>query len=1130
MPGCSGTVPTFGSPTEFTMAPSGRTVNLIGRVVGDATSTNFTLGIYRKLGSAPTFLLAERIASLPLSFAGASPLAGDPFPYSDTIDAHGTWHYRMRIECLGADFGGATAADQAASTANVQASPNLPAVVADGQDITLTEKTTKGWTGWNVVLYRRYRSAPTFSTDEIVSTDPITAGAGNFDVSVEDVPTQGGRWYYQARIEDSIGALSTPAVTDVTTVDVPHVIIPGVTTTTPPPTIPEDSPASSTPVPRTSVPQEGVDEHIVLVAVTGTPATGLTYRDYKYLSGTYQRMEWWYHRIGGCGRFRLHLRENLTQTELNTAIDDGWEVHVRIRLPGETAYKLWYRGVIRSVHSDRSGNEIMTELRGYGYVEQMNFVQVQKVYPKGMSVKQVVDDIVDHYLKPHTRILRPYDLRPTDISGVDASPYTLKGDLHFECSALKAIKFLAELQGQREWGVAADRSFYFFNTSNIQVVKNYFLDNTNIKVIGGGKAFSKLNQVKVEGKAFTGREYLKVRNDPTDVTESGLFEKPYEVPWITDDRDADRWADNIILKYRDRENWKTFTWDQVDQQLESNHPNAALGKLQFFGADMSNEREIFTFGKIQYIKGGLSRKGEVIEIGSTVQQASVHQPVITATVFAGAYRRDLVEELEAEVYDPLLALQGKLRQFRNPNTDIILPSEGKVWGEPFALFDPTLQRVVRYTYDATEWVPQLGSRRVAALPPFGEFAGQTIFLITAGQVGVLYYWTGAAWQQVSGGGSASGENLLVSVAQTGHGFSVLDAIRHNGTQWVKAKADSTSTLGTHIVTAVADANNFTAGFAGKFTITGHGLTPAHYYFVSITTAGLLVIDEPTSGASNPLVFVQDANTIWVLPWRPSLLGGSGGSDPLLISVAQTSHGFTAKDVIRWTGTTWVKALANAAGTLGTHIVISVTDANNFTCCSAGLRTVYGHGLTAGHYYYLSDITAGLLDINEPLSQSSYSNPLALIHDVSRFEVFQWRPSALIGKTIQEETASDNSSGDTTTNSASFVAVGSPALAFVQSVAGTIWVTISGTAVPNGGPGDMRVGLGIDLDGSAYAAIEKNLGGSNITHDGFSFTIPISGVAAGSHTLKAAIKYLGTGPNVGVKRGSTTPLTIVVRHT
>lgn len=97
-----------------------------------------------------------------------------------------------------------------------------------------------------------------------------------------------------------------------------------------------------------------------------------------------------------------------------------------------------------------------------------------------------------------------------------------------------------------------------------------------------------------------------------------------------------------------------------------------------------------------------------------------------------------------------------------------------------------------------------------------------------------------------GGGNASGVSLVRDIAQTAHGFAACDVIRHNGTSYVKAQADSEGNAEVYgIVTEVQDAHNFTVtthGYASCFS----GLTAGTYYFLSASTAGAYTVTAPTT--------------------------------------------------------------------------------------------------------------------------------------------------------------------------------------------------------------------------------------------------------------------------------------------
>ena len=137
-------------------------------------------------------------------------------------------------------------------------------------------------------------------------------------------------------------------------------------------------------------------------------------------------------------------------------------------------------------------------------------------------------------------------------------------------------------------------------------------------------------------------------------------------------------------------------------------------------------------------------------------------------------------------------------------------------------------------------------------------------------------------QTTAGGAGGSGESVSWSVTQTSHGLAVGDVIYNNGTNYVKAQADDTATLGLFVVSAVADANTFTATFSGKITLSS--LTAGEYYFVSNSTAGAYVATEPTSGYSNPILFALSTTEAVVLPYRPSGLSSDAAAGRTALDV------------------------------------------------------------------------------------------------------------------------------------------------------------------------------------------------------------------------------------------------------
>ena len=117
------------------------------------------------------------------------------------------------------------------------------------------------------------------------------------------------------------------------------------------------------------------------------------------------------------------------------------------------------------------------------------------------------------------------------------------------------------------------------------------------------------------------------------------------------------------------------------------------------------------------------------------------------------------------------------------------------------------------------------------------------------------------------GGGSGGGGATTEVTQNTHGLQVKDAIRHNGSTWVKAQANTGDTLALGVVVVRGDANTFTVAQSGRFEITSHGLSVGQWYYLDASTAGALTAAEPS--ISQPLVYVESSSHVFVYPYRPT---------------------------------------------------------------------------------------------------------------------------------------------------------------------------------------------------------------------------------------------------------------------
>jgi len=123
----------------------------------------------------------------------------------------------------------------------------------------------------------------------------------------------------------------------------------------------------------------------------------------------------------------------------------------------------------------------------------------------------------------------------------------------------------------------------------------------------------------------------------------------------------------------------------------------------------------------------------------------------------------------------------------------------------------------------------------------------------------------------------AGDGLISTgtVTQASHGFAAKDVIRHNGTTWVDAQANSIAgCTDVWVVTSAPTVNTFVAVKSGRVTVSGHGLTAGTLYYLSADTAALLTTTKPVGNVTRPLgyylpcVYVESANVLHVLGGEP----------------------------------------------------------------------------------------------------------------------------------------------------------------------------------------------------------------------------------------------------------------------
>lgn len=177
----------------------------------------------------------------------------------------------------------------------------------------------------------------------------------------------------------------------------------------------------------------------------------------------------------------------------------------------------------------------------------------------------------------------------------------------------------------------------------------------------------------------------------------------------------------------------------------------------------------------------------------------------------------------------------------------------------------------------------------------------------------------------------SRKNIVTVVYQLGHGFTTLDRVTHNGTQWVGVTDISQEHYG---VVNVIDANTFELHTSGVIK-TPNELTVRNMYATASS-------DAPSQTVSGIKVGWFDGQEGFHV--EKTISGGANASG-CYSTVTQTAHGFSTLDRVRKT-TVWVAV----TDTLIEHSgIVEVIDANTFRVYSCGIISVPSN--TTAYYAY-----------------------------------------------------------------------------------------------------------------------------------------------------------------------------------
>src|SRR5262245_7952404 len=296
----------------------------------------------------------------------------------------------------------------------------------------------------------------------------------------------------------------------------------------------------------------------------------------EYIKQDCSAITWTYDALGGCGSAEITLRryfdsygdiDHFYQVEIYEGIDmyrrgfrieigggvfggmpglgDPLNAQLPMRLTG-TAVLRW-SGFIREIVPVLDVPEQVT-LRCSGWVRQLEYIAVaSKVPPQGpitftgpADIGAVARSIIDNFVIPGTQIRRSSGQNLCQDTGITISTTGLT----FETNALEALKNLADIGGNCEYGVTADREIYFLPRSD--VVKQTWTIGDRVQYFEPSKGST--DEV-VHTVILAGNNGFRAVLNLVPAEAGYYLERTISVPSIANQNEASLWGQAFAAKY-----------------------------------------------------------------------------------------------------------------------------------------------------------------------------------------------------------------------------------------------------------------------------------------------------------------------------------------------------------------------------------------------------------------------------------------------------------------------------------------------------------------------------------------------------------------------------------------------------
>lgn len=297
----------------------------------------------------------------------------------------------------------------------------------------------------------------------------------------------------------------------------------------------------------------------------------------QYLTPFAVSVDWEWRRVGGCGRANIKLAMEYRKIDFD-ADDD-----IQIRIGSGSSSKLVYRGWIAKVTPTlKIGPEVKLDIRGY--FDKLLKIVVhddgdEKVY-ENQSILTIATDIVDSFVTPNSSITK---------GTIDAGAF-VPDILSFKTTAKDALRTLADLEGQIEYGVDEDLNFFWRNESTT-LVRKFFVGMDIERFERRINWDSLVNKIYFEGGELSdGSNFTRVAEASDSQDSFFLAEKIVSNSAITTGSVADQYTGSLLKDSSKPQLEMRARIVNTNIRLEDNIP---MGRVAIHDADYDTSLNIW---------------------------------------------------------------------------------------------------------------------------------------------------------------------------------------------------------------------------------------------------------------------------------------------------------------------------------------------------------------------------------------------------------------------------------------------------------------------------------------------------------------------------------------------------------